>query len=141
MPWPSESKNGGTKLYASDTPIDIRFIDKEPEEYHTHFLNTEKKSVKCIGHECDYCVKGVRRDAKYSILVMDMKDGVQKSLSGSAALFRKIKLTTNLMDTDTTPCLRIKASGQKLKKEYTVVPIQNKEIKIVEPKKDEEIPF
>ena len=138
MGWPEKKTyEDGMKLYPRDgeEPLEIRFIDTAPTPYYTHYV--DGKRTKCGGDDCANCVAGVTKQTKYTILVMDMKDGKMKALNGTEAFFRVLHSTINLCGGINGYIFKIKTTGKKLHTKYTVVPMPDTNYK----KADISIPF
>ena len=124
MPWPTkQKKDDGDKLYLElDKVHKIRLIDDEPSLYYTHYVNG--KTIKCEQTDCEHCEAGVKQNTKGTMLVLDMADGKQKALSGTAALFIAIKETLDMCEGGKGKFVfSMKATGEKTERRYHIVPL------------------
>ena len=142
MPWPQKnSVNDADKIYAKpDKVIKVKFLEDEPELYYTHYIGG--KVVKCGAPDCQHCLQGDRRSTKGSIRVMDLEDGKEKKLNGSAALFNSIHDAVEMCGSIKSFIFSIKATGEKRDRRYTVMPMPLGAAPAVKTKvEDEEVPF
>lgn len=132
MPWPKkQSFDEGDSLFPKkDEIIKFRLIDKEPELYYVHRVESSNK--KCGGPECAFCTKIGEdgkalypRSQKGSMLVMDLTDGQQKKLRGSGALFMSIweSIQMSKESGSEATAFSVKATGEKSARRYHVMPI------------------
>lgn len=123
--WPSGGNSeSGDKLYPKPgKAIRVQIIEEEPELYYTHFVNN--KSTKCEGELCGHCSSGVKKSEKGAIGVIDQEDGKEKSLCGTAALFKALKATIDMCGGSKGLVFAVMATGEGKDRRYNVtnVPI------------------
>lgn len=123
MPWPKKTVTNpnALKMKGGDT-ITIKLLEAEPHKIIVqHF--TGQGYDECVGQGCEFCANKVKRSAKCFMKVVDLADQKEKVLEGTAGLFNSIREVMEMTNGGNGSSYMIKATGEKLERKYTVIPM------------------
>jgi hypothetical protein len=103
--------------------VDIHVLSKEPVKQVNHGFGQEK--VSCSGANCQLCEEGETAKQRWLINVYDRREKKVKIYEFGPSIARQIKAIAEMLSESSQTIhsvdLRIKAEGEGINKEYTVM--------------------
>jgi hypothetical protein len=113
-------------MIESGRDCSIHILDKEPEQFQSHYGLDVKPPFDCKGRTCDLCSRGIPKKTRFAINVWDFNDkgSPVKVLEGGPMIFNQIyalfqAYNGNLDSVD----FKVSRMGTKMETRYIVVPV------------------